>query len=48
MKKRLAVLALSVGMCTGLFAGFAASADAVTVPPLCVHAGLLQVGYCPG
>ena len=48
MKRRLAVLTLSVGIFTGLFAGLAASANAVTVPPLCLHDGLLQVGYCPG
>lgn len=48
MKRRLAVLTLSVGMFSGLFAGVATSANAVTVPPLCLRYGLLQVGYCPG
>lgn len=51
LKRRLAVLALSAGVMSGLFAGFATSANATSLPALCVREptpiGQIQIGYCP-
>ena len=51
MRRKLAVLVVSLGSVAGLGIGLAGSAHATTVPPVCVHQATplvpIEVGYCP-
>ncbi|HMC38956.1 MAG TPA: hypothetical protein VKI19_04785 [Acidimicrobiales bacterium] len=51
MKRKVVILAVSLGALGAGWIGVAQSAPAAKVPPICVHhpipGGQIEVGYCP-